>query len=221
LSASDRTAWLRYAGLAAIVTLWTSLGVGMSRTGLRLSDPEPLSYLGTDPRARFLFRGGLLLGALLLAGFSWFVHQRFTPPWTFLVASLVGLGGQVVAAMVPLSGPGSRPGVHTTAGLILGLSLPVLMWRFAAGQAPGRWRRQSYALFWLEVTACAVGVGLSRSMRAPVAEAVPAGAFHLWIMVVTFHSRRPPPVGAAPGPGPAGATDTHDESNLGILGGEP
>ena len=165
--------------------LWVSIGTAMARTGLGFSDPDPLSYLGTDVRSRTLFRAGLLVAAALLAAFAFFVHQRSSPPRCFLVAFLVGLVGQVVVAFVPLSGPGASPGVHTTAGLVLGVSLPVLMGCFAAGQHRRSWRQLTWALFWLEVAACAVGVLLSQSMRAPVAEAVPAAAFHLWILTVT------------------------------------
>src|SRR5437867_6815373 len=129
----------------------------MYRTGLGFFDDEPVSYLGTDPRSRLLFRGGLLVAAALLAAFSWFVQKTFSTPRSFLAASLIGLGGQVVAAVVPISGPGSSHGVHTAAGLLLGISLPVLMWRFAAGQTRGRRRRAAYWLFWLEAAACAVG----------------------------------------------------------------
>jgi hypothetical protein len=187
----------RSAGLLAVVTLWTSIGTGMYRAGLGFFDDRPLSDLGTDPRSSPLFRGGLLVAAVLLALFSLFVQERFSTPRSFLAASLIGLGGQIVAAVVPISGPGASHDVHTAGGLLLGISLPVLMWRFAAGQVPGRWRLKSYGLFWLEAAACAAGIGLSRSMRAPIAEVLPAGAFHLWIMVVTARSQT-----ATPGPDP-------------------
>ena len=45
-------------------------------------------------------------------------------------------------------------------------------------------------VFWLEAAACVVGVVLSQSMRAPIAEALPAGAFHLWILAVAVHAWR-------------------------------
>jgi hypothetical protein len=103
---------------------------------------------------------------------------------------LIGLGGQVVAAIVPLSGPGASPTVHTIGGLVLGLSLPILMACFAAGQPAGSWRRLSWALCGLEAAACVAGLALSQSMRAPIAEALPAGAFHLWILTVAMHACR-------------------------------
>ena len=177
-------------GPAAVAVLWVSIGTGMIRTGLALSDPDPFSYLGTDGRSRTLFQGGLLVAAVLLAAFAWFVHRLRCTPRCFLLAFLVGLGGQVVAAIVPLSGQGTSRAVHTIGGLVLGISLPILMGCFAAGQPAGSWRRLCWGLFWLEATACVAGVALSRAMRAPIAEALPAGAFHLWILAVAVHVRR-------------------------------
>jgi hypothetical protein len=177
-------------GPAAVAVLWVSIGSGMIRTGLDFSDPEPLSFLGTDGRSRWLFQAGLLVAAVLLAAFAGFVHESCSTPRGFRLSFLIGLGGQVVAAVVPLSGPGSWPAVHTTGGLVLGMSLPVLMGCFAAGQPAGSWRQLSWVLFWLEAAACVAGVALSRSMRAPIAEAVPAAAFHLWILVLAIHAWR-------------------------------
>lgn len=198
--------------------LWTSIGAGMRRTGLGFSDERPISYLGTDERAVLLFRGGLLVSTVLLVAFAWSARERFSAPASFLAAFLVGQAGQVVAALVPISGPGASHDVHTTGGIVLGLSLPVLMWRFAAGLPPGRWRDQAYGLFWLEMAAVAVGIALSRSDLAPLAEVVPAAGFHLWIIVVTARfrtaapapapgwapgtARRPPPPGPGPPPRP-------------------
>lgn len=175
-------------GPAAVAVLWVSIGLGMTRTGLGFFDPDPLSYLGTDLRSRWLFQAGLLVAAVLLAAFAEFVHESHSTPRCFRLAFLIGLGGQVVAAMVPLSGPGSWPAVHTIGGLVLGISLPILMGCFAAGQPVGSWRRLSWAMFWLEVAACVAGVALSQAMRAPIAEALPAAAFHLWILTVAIHA---------------------------------
>jgi hypothetical protein len=137
-----------------------------------------------------LFRVGLVVAAVLLAAFAGVVHQRRSTPRCFPVVFLIGLVGQIVAAIVPLSGRGVSRAVHTTGGLVLGISLPILMGCFAAGQVGRSWRRVSWALFWLEAAACVAGVVLSRSMRAPIAEALPAGAFHLWILTVVVHAWR-------------------------------
>jgi len=179
---------LRWAGAAAVAVLWTTVGAGMALTGLGFFDEKPISYLGTDARSVVVFRVGLLLGAALLAAFSFYVRNIFSAPVSFLAASLIGLAGQVVAALVSISGPGLAHEIHTAGGLVLGVSLPVLMWRFAAGLAVGHWRLTAYRLCWLEVTACAFGLLLSYWGKAPIAEIVPAGAFHLWIAVVTARS---------------------------------
>jgi len=190
---------LRYAGVAAVVTLWISVGTGLYRTGLDLGGDRPLSYLGTIPTSASVFRGGLIVAAVLMAGFSWFVYGWFSARRSFLVVFLVGLVGQVVAAVVLVSGAGSSHGVHTVAGLVLGASLPLFMWRFAAGLPPGgpfghgagRKRTAGYGLFWLETAACAIGVALSMAGWAPVAEIVPALVFHLWVVVITAWSTVP------------------------------
>jgi len=180
---------LRWAGVGAVVLLWATVAAGLALTDLRLLDDRPISYLGTNDRTVLLFQVGLVVAAVLLAAFSFFVRAVLNPAPGFLAASLVGLVGQVVAAAVPLSGTGTSPAVHTAGGIVLGLSLPVLMWRFAAGQPPGRWRAVAYRLFWLEVAACVVGVTLSRAGKATLAEIFPAVAFHLWIGVVTSRFR--------------------------------
>jgi len=198
-------ALLRYAGLAAVVVLWVSVATGMYRAGLGFLDARPISYLGTDPRSALVFRGGLIVAAGLMAGFSWFAFERFSAPRSFLAASVMGLVGQVVAAVVLLSGPGSSHGVHTAGGLVLGASLPILMGRFAASALGPRRRIAGYALFLLELAACAAGIALSISGRAPVAEIVPALAFHLWVVVVTVWS-------ATPAGGPPAVATTCPES---------
>ena len=179
--------------MAAIAVLWSTIGAGMLRTGLGFTGDRPLSYLGTEPRATTLFRGGLLVATVLLVAFAWSVRGRLSSSAAFLAAFLVGQAGQVVVALVAIDGPGADHAVHSTAGIVLGLSLPVLIGCFAAGLPPGRWRAQAYGLFWLEVAAVVVGIALSRSGVAPLAEIVPAAGFHLWIGVVTARWASPPP----------------------------
>ena len=185
----------RYTGVAAVAVLWTTVGTGMYLTGLGWADDRPISYLGTDDRAMALFRGGLIVATVLLGGFAWTVGQRLSRPAGFLAVFLVGQAGQAVVAVVSIAGHGTSHAVHTSAGILLGLSLPLLMWRFAAGQPQGVWRRQSYGLMWLEVAASVVGVALSRAGLATMAEVVPALGFHLWVIVVTvrWQAWRPAP----------------------------
>jgi hypothetical protein len=172
--------------VAAVVTLWTTLGLASRLANFDLLGEQPLSYLGTRSRSDILFSVGLLVGAALLAAFHQYVRDHFPVGRGFSTAMLGGLVGQVVAAVVPIGGNGTAHKVHTTFALLLGASLPILMWRFAAAQLPGPWRRVAYALFWAEVAACAVGFYLSSRSVAPLAEILPAAVFHGWIATVTF-----------------------------------
>lgn len=179
---------VRWAGVAAVATLWLTVIVGMMWTGLGVLDERAISYLGTDSRSVGLFRTGLTVAALAMAAFAWFVGRNLSTRASFLTVFLVGLGGQLIAAFVSIAGRGLAHGVHVAGGLILGGSLPALMWRFAAGQPPGRRRQNAYALFWLEVAACLVGFGLSKVGQAPLAEIVPAFVFHVWVVTATVWS---------------------------------
>ena len=177
---------LRYTGVAAVVTVWTTLLTATVVSGFDLLGEDPLSYMGTQPRSAALFAAGLLVPAVLLTAFHHHVKGRYPVSAGFSVAMLVGLAGQTVAAFVPIGGDPTAHRIHTVSALILGASLPLLMWRFAAGQPSGSWRRLAYALFWVEVAACAAGLYLSARSIAPVAEILPGTVFHVWIVVVTF-----------------------------------
>lgn len=181
----------RYAGVAAVATSWTTLLAAAAISGFDLLGPDPLSYMGSDPQVARLFTVGLAVPAALLVVFHGWVAKRFPVSWSFSVAMLVGLAGQMVAAFVPIGGDPTAHRIHTTFALILGISLPLLMWRFAAAQPLGPWRRLCYRLFWAEAVACAVGLYLSAIGIAPIAEVLPGVAFHTWIVVVTLRSRAP------------------------------
>ncbi len=188
---------LRYTGVAAVVTVWTTLLVATGVSGFDLLGPEPLSYLGTDAPSAALFTVGLAASALLLTAFHRHLRDRYPTSPGFSVAMLSGLAGQMVAAFVPIGGDATTHRIHTWCALVLGVSLPLLMWRFAAGQPAGRWRRFAYLLFWTEVAACALGLYLSSRMIAPVAEIVPGAVFHGWVIAVTVGLHRRPDIHVA------------------------
>lgn len=187
---------LRLGGIAAVAVLWTTLPVAMLRADLGVADDRPLSYLGTDPRGIVLFRVGLLVAAVLFSVFALAVARDLARPASFLALFLGGQLGQVVVALVPIDGPSS--GVHSTAGIALGLSLPLLMWRYAAGLPAGPRRRLAYRLMVLEVAACVAGVALSMAGAAVVAEVLPATGFHLWVILVGLRRPAPRPSSARP-----------------------
>lgn len=176
----------RYAGLAAVALLWSTLGAAAFGSGFPLTGPRPLSWLAADPSVAVLYAVGLAGGAALLLTFHRYIKGHFATGRGFSIAMLVGLAGQAIAAVVPIHVDGLAHAVHTAAALTLGASLPALMWCFAVKQPRGAWRRRCLGLAWLETAACAVGVVLSRRSVAPLAEILPAACFHIWIAAVTF-----------------------------------
>jgi hypothetical membrane protein len=180
----------RYSGVAAVVTVWTTLLAATAASGFDLLGPDPLSYLGTVPPSATLFTIGLAATAVLLTVFHGYVRRHHPVGAGFSVIMLAGLAGQMVAAFVPIGGDPTAYRIHAWCALALGASLPLLMGRFAAAQPAGPFRRLARRLFWAEVAACAIGFSLSGWRIAPLAEVLPAAVFHVWILVVTF--ARPP-----------------------------
>ncbi len=202
----------RGAGLAAVAVLWGTVGGAALLSGFPLLGEQPLSWMVADPATSVLFSGGLLVAAVLLAVFCGHVRGRYPVGRGFTFAMLGGMAAQAVAALVPIDGGPAANRVHTVAALALGVSLPVLMWRFAVAQPPGSWRRVALSLFWVEVAACAAGVLLSRGAVAPLAEIIPAAGFHLWIVVLTLFGPDPlRTVGSSPAPG-----DNFSRQNPGV-----
>ena len=180
--------------MAAVVTLWTSLVAATVLADFDLVGEDPISYLGARSPSAALFTVGLAVSAVLLAAFHGYLREWYRLPAGFSIAMLIGLAGQMVAAFVPIGGDPGAHRIHTTSALVLGASLPVLMWRFAAAQPEGRVRTLAYAFFWAEAVACLAGLYLSARGVAPVAEILPAAVFHAWIVAITaqgWRSARP------------------------------
>ena len=191
---------LRYTGVAAVVTVWTTLLTATVVTGFDAVGKDPLSYLGSRSPSAALFTFGLAVSALLLVAFHQYLRGRFHVSLGFSLAMIVGLAGQTVAAFVPIGGDPAVHRIHTTSALVLGASLPLLMWRFAAAQPRGHWRRLTYSLFWAEAAACAAGIYLSAMAVAPVAEVLPGAVFHAWIVTVTLAAGKSSTPGRRPAP---------------------
>jgi hypothetical protein len=181
---------LRYTGIAAVLTIWTTLLAGTMASGFDVLGDAPVSYLGTRSPSAAFFTLGLAVSAVLFVAFHFYVRDRFAVSRGFSAAMLVGMAGQLVAAFVPIGGDPALHRIHTTSALVLGASIPVLMWRFAAGQPAGRGRRVGYALLWAEMAACAGGLWLSAVSLATVAEILPAVVFHAWVVTLTVVGRQ-------------------------------
>lgn len=189
---------LRWSGLLAVVVLWCGIGVAAVRTGFPLTGELPLSRLANDPRADPLFGASLVVAAVSFIAFCGFLTRRDHVGRTFTVVMVIAMVGQAIAGIVPIGPEGQSDRVHVIAALILGASIPVFLWRYAAGRSPGRWRRRAWALFAAQAGATAVGIALSRAGIAPLAEIVPALAFHAWVIAVTLHSRGNLPIAVSP-----------------------
>ncbi len=192
---------VRYAGIAAVATIWTALVTATVVARFDVLGEQPVSYLGSQPRSAALFTLALAGSAVLLTAFHGYVRDRFPVARGFSTAMLVGLAGQLVAAFVPIGGDPVLHRIHTSSALVLGASLPMLMWRFAAAQPAGTFRRASYALFRAEVAACAAGLCLSAASVAAVAEILPAVVFHVWVVAVTLARRQKTSSTGIVGPG--------------------
>ncbi|MGH9277602.1 MAG: hypothetical protein ACRD12_05785 [Acidimicrobiales bacterium] len=177
---------LRFSGVAAVVCVWTILSTAVVLAEFDLLGAYPLSHLGSRPESAVLFTLGLAVPAVLLTVFHGYVRSHYPVARGFSFVMLAGLAGQVVAAFVPIGGDAALHGIHTVSALVLGASLPLLMWRFAAAQPGPTWRRLTYGLFWAEVVACIVGFALSARDVAPVAEILPGAVFHVWVITVTI-----------------------------------
>jgi hypothetical protein len=184
--------------VAGVVTIWAALLAGSVLVRFDLLGPLPLSYLGTRPRSAAFFTFGLAVSAVLFIAFHQYLRSAYRVAPGFSVAMLTGFAGQLVAAFVPIGGDSVAHRIHTTSALVLAASLPVFMWRFAAAQAPGPWRRLTFAFAGAEVAACAGGLLLSAAGLAPVAEIVPAVVFHAWVVTVTFPAHQAQPAYSAP-----------------------
>jgi hypothetical protein len=176
----------RLSGVVAVVIVWCTLLLGARRAHLDLLGPRPLSDLATHASSFLLFDVGVAVAAVLFMVFHGYLRRRYPVGLSFSVVMLVGMTGQLVAAVVPLGGAGGANEVHVWSALVLGASLPLLMWRFAAAQRPGQWQRLCTLLVVAEVAACVVGYALSARHLAPLAEIVAGVWFHVWVFATTF-----------------------------------
>jgi hypothetical protein len=177
---------MRWTGVWAVGVLWSTQALAIVVTGFDLVGERPLSELANRPGGELLFSAGLVVAAVLFLFFLDFLRGAYPVGRAFSAAMAIGMAGQIVAGILPIGGDGWVSRVHVISALVLGASIPVLMGCFAADQHPGPWRRRCWWLFGFEAAACAVGVALSQRHIAPVAEILPAVAFHLWVIVVTL-----------------------------------
>lgn len=172
--------YLRYGGMATVFVLWVSIGTAMLRAHLGLLDSRPLSYLGTDPRSNWLFSGGLIIAAITMLGFSYYLRKAYKLNNWFSGAVLVGQLGQIIAALVPYGGSGKR--WHTIAAFVLAFSIPIMMWLFTK-QTENR-RQLANKFVMAELVAFVLGLGwfIFTKNAAPFSQILVALVYHGWLM---------------------------------------
>ncbi len=181
-----------YSGVAGVAVLWTGVLLAMQRAGLGLIDSRPFSSLGVDPASARLFSVSLLLSALLFVNFAYYVKSAFHVHNRFMLYFLIGQAGQAVAAVTPYGDNSPYRLLHTVAAFSLAFSLPLLIRQFAASESRSRHHPLYRRLLRLEQLSFVVGIGLFMFARgiAPLGQALPAIGFHIWIIAVTYISRR-------------------------------
>ncbi len=171
-----------------IVILWTTIILGMSRTGLKLVDSRPISYLGVDPMSATLFSVGLIVSAVLFTIFGLYVRKNFAVKNRFLMYLLIGQAGQIITAISPYGMQSEYKLIHTIAAFTLALSLPPLIRSFAHSQTHDSHSKIYDGLYRFELVTFFIGMGLFIFTKgiAPIGEALPAIGFHVWIIVITI-----------------------------------
>lgn len=180
----------KYAGIATVVILWTSLLTAIRLADLDLMGKVPLSSLGVMQNSAVYFSLGLVLAALTLMVFGLYLKKVYVVRPDFLAALYVGQVGQIVAGLVPYGDKQPAKTIHTIAAFVLAFTLPILMWRFAAAQKSNNLRASAYKIMCLELAAFVVGIGwFAFFMKgAPIGQILPAVVFHVWILFFSFHS---------------------------------
>lgn len=182
--------WQRYTGLLTVGILWFSILTAIYKARLDLFGKDPLSSLGIVPASAHYFSIGLILAAVSILVFSLYLSHVYKITKSFMAALFIGQLGQIVAALSPYGGQQPAKLIHTYAAFTLAFSIPVLMWRFAVAQKSATLRRRAYLLMWSEIAAFIIGIGTFIILKkgAPIGQALPAVAFHIWILFVSFDS---------------------------------
>ena len=174
--------YTRIAGPGGVLVLWAGVSTSLILAHMSIVAPRPLSYLGINPRTALVFNISLFVASLFFLAFFRYVYRNFSTSRSFAVAFIVGQFCQMIVAIVPVQGSGHSHAIHTAAGLTLGISLPIVIWRFAKSQTAPTLRRYARLFSYIELVLCIIGVILSRNTIGPLAEILAAVGFDVWII---------------------------------------
>ena len=176
-----------YAGVVGIVALWTLIITALLRARLGFFDNKPISYLGVNPHTKLLFSTALIISAVCFILFGLYLKRVFRVHGTYIYFFIIGQIGQIVAGVVPdKSGSGAKV-VHVIAAFTLAFSLPLLIGQFARSQKDSNYQKLYQGLFYFELAAFVIGIGLFISTKgsAVLDETLPTIAFDVWMIVLT------------------------------------
>lgn len=177
---------LKYSGIVTVLVLWSSILLGIHRAHLNFFGRDPLSHLGIVEASKYYFSAGLIVAVVSVSLFYFYLKKRFLVGRYFTIVFFVGQLGQVIVALAPYGG--KYKSLHTFAAFILAFSIPVFMGIFASNQRYTRLRKLAFELLYIEIAAFIVGIGSFVFIGNTLAfsQALPAVAFHLWLITMTF-----------------------------------
>lgn len=174
-----------YTGYLTVLILWASILSAIAVSSFDIFDMKPLSSLGVMPGANVLFSGGLLLAAITFVIFARLLYRSYSLPISFLAIAYIGQLGQIATALIPYGGEQPERLLHTISAFVLAVSIPLFLFLFAISLPDSRFQRTAKWLYRLELAAFVIGIGLfTLSIGAAYAQALPAVAFHIWILYI-------------------------------------
>lgn len=180
---------LRLSGVAGIAVIWVGVSIALVLAHMSIFAHKPLSYLGIQPVSATLFNGSVFASAVLFIAFGLYIYKHYKTSPSFLVAFFAGQICQLIVALVPVEGTPTQHAVHTDFGLALGLSLPVLIWRFYKAQTNPAIRMTARTFSYVELGLCITGVLLSKNGIGVLAEVLAAAGFHGWIIWLSYQDK--------------------------------
>lgn len=180
---------VKYSGIVAIAILWSSVGFSLLLIWFDVLGGMPISYLGVYPDSKLLFNGGLIVSAFLLLVFLYYLNQKLALTKAFKTVFVIGQMSQIIVALTPYDATTIIRPIHTVAGFVLAITLPLGMWLF--GNTPdlsSKMKRVSRQFFMAELAIFIVGISwfVFATRGAALSEIAVAMFFDIWIIVVSY-----------------------------------
>lgn len=179
-------------GVMAVIVVWGAMIIGMFRSGLRLFDSRPLSYLATNHSSKYLFTCGLLIGAALLFIFLACMQRAMYLSRRFLLYFALGQVCQIIIALTPYGHPTLLDELHVTVALLLASLVPLMISEFVISQQRHLLKEAYFIVLRIALLLYLIGMYILlfafNSGIYPMGEAVIVIAFNLLVLVMSAHS---------------------------------